>query len=125
MTCALKSFIDVAADCFDNTGKTGHEPLYCAPSWKRKVFNFHSVKRCSLDVCCSPCCTYYILHGRSFPGDGRLPATGMAEPEEQGEGGKRIPISNRTYLNHEGGADYAPDITNISSRFSDLPPTLS
>ena len=34
------------------------------------LFNFHSVKRCSLDVCCSPCCTYYILHGRSFPGDG-------------------------------------------------------
>ena len=125
----LKSFIDGAADYFDSTAKTRHEPLYCASSWKRKVFYFHSVKRCSLDVYCSPCCAYYVLHGRSFPDDGRLPATGMAEPEEQGEGGKlegkRMPISNRTYLNHGGEADYAPDITNISSRFSDLPPSLS
>ena len=129
----LKSFIDGTADYFDNTGKTSHEPLYCAPSWKRKVFYFQSVKRCcsldvycspcctyyahfsewishaharvrphiarvcarthlrnsylkrcSLDVYCSLCCTYYVLHGRSFPGDGRLPATGMAEPEEKG-----------------------------------------
>ena len=53
----------------------------------------------------------------------------MAEPEEQGEGGKlegkRMPISNRTKLNHGGEADYVPDITNISYRFSDLPPSLS
>ena len=111
----LKSFID------DNTAKTRHESLYCAPSWKMKVFYFHSVKRCSLDVYCSPCCTYYVLHGRSFPGDGRLPATGMAEPEEKGQGGKlegkRMSISNRTYLNHEGRQIMPPTLLIFPPNF--------